>query len=156
LSSRTTYGHVPLTFPFLQTQEDLRAPPSDCGSGERPAPGKLTRHYLKRKRWKGARVLPCVDDFLFFVRSGANTLQVSHHKFDKLLDRLGHLRQPTKGFSKPTQSCHHLGINIDFAIHYVFAPADKLRKISIPARHLMGRGTRNPRWLHLRDLESLA
>jgi hypothetical protein len=54
-------------------------------------------------------------------------------RLDKLLDRLGLLRQPTKGFGAPTQFGHHLGSNIDSATCYFFAPADILQKTSTHA-----------------------
>jgi hypothetical protein len=34
-------------------------------------------------------------------------------RLDKLLNRLGMLRHPTKGFWEPTLFNHHRGINID-------------------------------------------
>jgi hypothetical protein len=42
-------------------------------------------------------VLPYADDFLFFASSEQEALRVGE-RLDKLLDRLGLLRHPTKGF----------------------------------------------------------
>jgi hypothetical protein len=92
-----------------------------------------TRHYLRRKRWRGTRVLPYVEDFLLFASSEQEALQV-HERVDKLLDRQGMLRYPTKGFREPTKIGHHVGINIDSSTGYFFAPVDKLPKISTKAR----------------------
>jgi hypothetical protein len=60
------------------------------------------------------------------------------------------------GFKEPTQFGHHPCINIDSTTFNFFAPADKFVKISMQARHLIGRATRNSRWLPIRDLQSLA
>jgi hypothetical protein len=46
------------------------------------------------------------------------------------LDRLGLLRHPTKGFWTPTQVGHHLGIDIDTASDYFYAPESKFAKIA--------------------------
>jgi hypothetical protein len=87
------------------------------------------RHYLRQKRWRGARVLSYVDDFLFFASSHEDALQV-RLRLDTLLDMLGLICHPTKGFSEPTQFGHHFGINIDSRTRYFFTPADKLLNIS--------------------------
>jgi hypothetical protein len=57
-------------------------------------------------------VLPYVSDFLFFASSEQEALQV-RERLDMLLDRLGLLRHPTKGFWEPTQFGYNTGINID-------------------------------------------
>jgi hypothetical protein len=52
-----------------------------------------------------------------------------------------------------------MGTNIDTwaATWYFFAPIDKVLRIITQARHLIGRATKNLRWLPLlRDLKSLA
>jgi hypothetical protein len=60
-----------------------------------PPLGQETRHCFKRKHWKGARVIPYVNDFVFFASSEAKALRV-RHRLDRLLDRLGLIRHPTK------------------------------------------------------------
>jgi hypothetical protein len=50
-----------------------------------------------RNRWRGARVLPYAIDFLFFASSEEEALHV-RFRLNKLLDRLGMLRQPTNAF----------------------------------------------------------
>jgi hypothetical protein len=97
-----------------------------------------------RKRLRGARVLPYVDDFLFLASSEDEALQV-RHRLDTPLDRLGLLRHPTKGVWEPTRFGHHLGININSETGYFFSPADKVQKICSQATHLIGRATRNSR-----------
>jgi hypothetical protein len=74
----------------------FRSPPSDGGTIEPPPPSQQTRQNLMRKRWKGVRVLPYVDDFLFFSSSEQQALQV-RARLDKFMDRLGLLRHPIKG-----------------------------------------------------------
>jgi hypothetical protein len=73
-----------------------------------------TKTYLRRTRWRGARILPYVDDFLLFpsTEEEARTLR---HRLAQLLDRLGLLRHPTKGFWTPSQVGHHLGVDINTA-----------------------------------------
>jgi hypothetical protein len=74
----------------------------------------------------------------------------------QLLDRLGLLCHPTKGFWAPARVGHHLGIDIDTSSGYFYAPEQKLTKIAQHARHLIGTATRNARWLPVKDLQSLA
>jgi hypothetical protein len=72
-----------------------------------------------------------------------------------LMDRLGLLRHPTKGFWTPAQVGHHMGIDINTASCYFYAPDSKLAKIIQQARQLIGRATRNARWIPFKDLQSL-
>jgi hypothetical protein len=99
-------------------------------------------------------VLPYVDDFLFFASSEQVALLV-RECLDKRVERLGLLRYPTKGFYEPTPFGHHMGINIDSSTGYFFSIANKLQKTSTHARKMIGRSTRNSRWLPVRDLHSL-
>jgi hypothetical protein len=48
-----------------------------------------------------------------------------------------------------------MGIDIDTASGYFYAPEQKLNKIAQHARHPIGRATRNARWLPVKDLPSL-
>eukprot|EP00873_Tetraselmis_striata_P014170 jgi/Tetstr1/434434/TSEL_023534.t1 len=73
-----------------------------------------------------------------------------------LLDALGLQRNPTKGFWEPCQFGMHLGVDIDSASGMFYAPADKLNRLSRQATRLIGRATRNARWLPVRELQSLA
>jgi hypothetical protein len=118
--------------------------------------GTCTKTYLGRTRWRGAKILPYVDDFLLFASTEEEALTLPQ-RLSKLLDRLGLLRHRTKGFWTPAQVGYHLGIDIDTASCYFYAPEKKLlAKIAQHARHLIGRGTRNARWLPVKDLQSLA
>jgi hypothetical protein len=81
--------------------EEHIAPTSSC-----------SKTYLRRTRWRGARILPYVDDFLLFASTKEEALTL-RHRLGQLLDRLGLLRHPTKGFWTPAHVGHHLGIDID-------------------------------------------
>jgi hypothetical protein len=62
-----------------------------------------------------------VGDFLLFAATRALALAL-RQRVDHLLTILGLLRHPSKGFWEPTQYGHHLGIDIDTATCYFFAP----------------------------------
>eukprot|EP00873_Tetraselmis_striata_P028600 jgi/Tetstr1/448864/TSEL_036090.t1 len=64
-------------------------------------------------------------------------------------------RNPTKGFREPCQFGRHLGVDIDSASGMFYAPADKLDRLSRQPTRLIGRATRNARWLPVRKLQSL-
>jgi hypothetical protein len=49
-----------------------------------------------------------------------------------------------------------MGIDIDTATCYFFAPAAKLLKLAKQARQLLQRATRASRWLLVKELQSLA
>jgi hypothetical protein len=49
-----------------------------------------------------------------------------------------------------------MGIDIDRASCYFYARESKVAKIAKPTKHLIGRATRNARWLPVKDLQSLA
>eukprot|EP00873_Tetraselmis_striata_P018362 jgi/Tetstr1/438626/TSEL_027177.t1 len=73
-----------------------------------------------------------------------------------LVDALGLQRNPTKGFWEPCQFGGHLEVDIDSASGMFYAPADKLNRLSRQATRVIGRATRNARWLPVRELQSLA
>jgi hypothetical protein len=114
-----------------------------------------SKTYLIRARWRGARILPYVYDFLLFASTKEEALTL-RHRLAQLLYRLGLLHHPTKGFWAPAQVGYHLGIDIDTSSGYFYAPELKLTKIAQHAIHLIGRATRNARWLPVNDLQSLA
>jgi hypothetical protein len=49
-----------------------------------------------------------------------------------------------------------MGIDINTASCYFYAPEQKLTKIAQHAKHFIGKATRNARWLPVKDLLSLA
>eukprot|EP00873_Tetraselmis_striata_P038086 jgi/Tetstr1/458350/TSEL_044789.t1 len=131
----------------------LRKPePEPPSSSTQPTRSK---RYLRRTRWRGARNLPYVDDFLLFSASMEQALHL-RQRLASLLDALGLQRNPTKGFLEPCQFGRHLGVDIDSASGMFYAPADKLKRLSRQATRLTGHATRNARWLSVRELQSLA
>jgi hypothetical protein len=70
--------------------------------------------YLRRTRWRGARTLLYVDEFLLFVSTKEEALTLRHRNA-QLLDRLTLLRHPTKGFWTLAQVGDHMGIDINTA-----------------------------------------
>jgi hypothetical protein len=61
----------------------------------------------------------------------------SSDSLDKLSNRLGLMRHPTKGFKEPTEFDHHMGININPTMGYFSTPADELQKTSSHTRHFI-------------------
>jgi hypothetical protein len=78
-------------------------------------PGNCTKTCVRRTRWRGAKILPYVDDFLLFATIEEEALTL-RHRLAKLIDRLRLLRHPTKGFWIPAQVGHHIGINSDTTV----------------------------------------
>jgi hypothetical protein len=88
----------------------MRAPDPEHHFAEKSSCSKT---YLRRTRSRCVRILSYVDDFLLSasIEEEALTLRL---RLAELLDRLGFLRHPTKGFYlTPTQVGHHLGIDIN-------------------------------------------
>eukprot|EP00873_Tetraselmis_striata_P035598 jgi/Tetstr1/455862/TSEL_042651.t1 len=148
--SLSPYYFVTLTQVFIT---HLRKPePEPPSSSTQPTRSK---RYLRRTRWRGARILPYVDDFLLFSASMEQALHLRQW-LASLLDALGLQRNPRKGFWEPCQFGRHLGVDIDSSSSMFYAPADKLDRLSRQATRLIGRATRNARWLLVRELQSLA
>jgi hypothetical protein len=97
---------VTLTFVNFMRNPDPEehVAPTDCH----------TKIYIRRTRWLGARILPYVDDFLLFASTKEKALTF-RHRVAQLLDRLGLLRNPTKGFWTHAQVGHHLGVDMNTA-----------------------------------------
>ena len=88
-----------------------------------------SKTYLTPTRWRGARILPYVDDFLLFASTEEEALTL-RHRLAQLLDRLGLLRHPTKGFGTPTRVGHNLGIDINTTSRAKAPSKQKLTKIA--------------------------
>ena len=73
--------------------------------------GSVKRAQLRGQRWKGVRVLPYLDDFLFLASSRQEALR-ARDLVQRLLERLGLHRNPKKGQWEPTQVIEHLGLEI--------------------------------------------
>eukprot|EP00873_Tetraselmis_striata_P012004 jgi/Tetstr1/432268/TSEL_002302.t1 len=99
-----------------------------------------SKRYLMRTRWRGARILPYVDDFLLFSASMEQALHV-RQRLASLLDALGLQRNPTKGFWEPRQFVWHMGVDIDSASGMFYTPAGKLSRLSRQATQRIGRAT---------------
>jgi hypothetical protein len=107
----------------------------------RPTP---FRRYLRNSRWRGARLLPYMEDFLFFADSRDAALQLRNN-VACLLGRLGLGRNPKKGHWEPTQICEHLGLRIDTTTSTFRAHASKLHAIATFSRTILQRYARNAR-----------
>eukprot|EP00873_Tetraselmis_striata_P015817 jgi/Tetstr1/436081/TSEL_002675.t1 len=90
--SLSPYYFTTFTMTFVK---HLRSPTTPAAPGNVPR----SRRCLRRGRWRGARILPYVDDFLLFASSEPEALELRQRVAD-LLDSLGLLRNPPKG-SKP-------------------------------------------------------
>jgi hypothetical protein len=109
-------------------------------TNQQPTRPKPSLIYLRDSRWRGARLLPCMDVFLFFVDNNDAALQV-RDRVAALLDRLGVGRNPKKGHGEPTQICEHLGLEIDTTTSTFRAPPSKLYAIATLSRALLQRST---------------
>eukprot|EP00873_Tetraselmis_striata_P004168 jgi/Tetstr1/424432/TSEL_001453.t1 len=145
--SVSPYYFTTFTMTFVK---HLHPPPTPAAPGNVPRLGR----WLRRGRWRGARILPYVDDFLMFASSEPEALELRHRVAD-LLDSLGLLRNPAKGLWEPVQYGQHLGVDIDTATGYYYAPVDKLQRLARQAKHLLQRAARDARWLPVRELQSL-
>eukprot|EP00873_Tetraselmis_striata_P008808 jgi/Tetstr1/429072/TSEL_019036.t1 len=128
LTKKGDYMHV-----LLRPQGASHA---DAGAGARPrslCPHPLQPLPAAHARWRGARILPYVDDFLHFADTEAAAAVGVRARQQRVLDALGPERHAEKGSREPAQFGLHLGINIDSATGVVFyAPEAKLLK---PASH---------------------
>eukprot|EP00873_Tetraselmis_striata_P001682 jgi/Tetstr1/421946/TSEL_012845.t1 len=95
--SVSPYYFTTFTMTFV---EHLRSPTTPA------ALGNVLRS--RRWRWRGARILPYVDDFLLFALSEPEALELRQRVAD-LLDSLGMLRNPAKGLWEPVEMGQHLG-----------------------------------------------
>jgi hypothetical protein len=77
-----------------------------------PNGNKPIKRYLRHTRWRGAKVLTYVADFLLFQTTRELALAL-RQRVDLLLTNLGMLRLPTKGLWELIHYGHHLGIDID-------------------------------------------
>eukprot|EP00873_Tetraselmis_striata_P018116 jgi/Tetstr1/438380/TSEL_026946.t1 len=119
------------------------------------APSKPTRRFLRNTRWRGERLLPYMDDFLFLANSREAALEL-RVRLNTLLHRLGLLPNPNKGVCEPTQVGPHLGLIVDMQRGEFRAPKEKLIALAKVARSLLGRAASNRRWFPTRQLASFA
>jgi hypothetical protein len=75
-----------------------------------------SKRSQRHTRWS-AKILPYVNDFLFFASTPKLALAL-RERVHRLLTGLGLLYHPTKGFGEPTQTRHHMGIDIGTSTGY--------------------------------------
>jgi hypothetical protein len=92
-------------------------------------PYKPSRRFLRNVRWRGVRLLPYMDDFMFMASSYVTSLLL-RDRIETLLHQLGLQRNPDKGLWEPTQVGTHLGLTIDLMKGKFRAPDDKLQALS--------------------------
>lgn len=128
----------------------LRSPLLAMGNPKTPS-----RKNLRGQKWKGLKLLPFLDDYLFLSKSKEQALTDRNH-VENTLNRLGLARNVKKGFWEPVQVLEHLGLEIDTLKGEFRAPQAKLESISQLARTIQGRAARNQRWVPAKLLASLA
>eukprot|EP00873_Tetraselmis_striata_P021203 jgi/Tetstr1/441467/TSEL_029712.t1 len=146
--SLSPYYFTTFTMTFVK---HIRSPPTPAAPGNVPR----SRRWLRRGRWRGAHILPYIDDFLLFTSSEPEALELRQRVAD-LLDSLGLLRNPAKGLWEPVQYGKHMGVDIDTTTGCFYAPVDKLQRLARQAKQLLQRAARDARWLPVRELQSLA
>jgi hypothetical protein len=77
----------------------LRRPPPP-NAAPHPPPGSPIKRFLPNARWRGTRLLPYMDDFLFLADSYRAALKLRRRIIESMLDQLGLLRNPKKGQRK--------------------------------------------------------
>eukprot|EP00873_Tetraselmis_striata_P045957 jgi/Tetstr1/466221/TSEL_010779.t1 len=124
--SLSPYYFVTLTQVFIT---HLRKPePEPPSSSTQPT---WSKRYLRRTRWRGARILLYVDDFLLLSASMEQALHL-RQRLASLLNALGLQRNPTKGFWEPYQFGMQLGVDIDSS----WLPVHEMRSLAGQAQYL--------------------
>jgi hypothetical protein len=118
-------------------------------------PYQPSRRFLRNVRWRGVRLLPYMDDFMFIANSRDAALLL-RDRVEALLRRLGLQRNPNKGMWESTQVGGHLGLTSDLMNNEFRAPVDKLQVLSKQASALLGRATTTTRWIPARQLAAFA
>jgi hypothetical protein len=113
--------------------------------------GACVRHLRSTAASPGLRLLPYVDDFIVFAPSHREALQ-QRSVVETTLARLGLSRHTSKGIWDPVQYGQHLGIDLDTANGYFYAPAAKLQTLANQAKSMLQRATRTARWLPVKQL----
>jgi hypothetical protein len=149
--SGSAYYFCKLTQTFTDYLRRARTPLT----AKKATPQKPSRRFLRNVRWRGVRLLPYIDDFLFMASSRDAALLL-RDRVEALLHRLGLHRNPNKGMWKPTQVGDHLGLTIDLLNTEFQAPFDKLQALSKHASALLGRAATTARWLPARQLAAFA
>jgi hypothetical protein len=117
---------------------------------ENPDSSVPSKRYLIHTCWRGAKILPYVDDFLLLAATRELALAL-RHRVDLLFTSLGMLRHPIKGFWEPTLTGPHMCIDIATTKFYFVALDAKLQKLSKQARQLLQLSTRRRGCLPVKD-----
>ena len=128
----------------------LRSPHNLQNGQKRPS-----RHFLRGNKQKGIRLLPFLDDFLFLASSREQAL-LDRDRVEQLLTSLGLARNLKKGVWEPTQTLEHLGLEVDTLLGEFRAPQSKLQQISLLAKTVLCRASRDKRWVPVKLLAQLA
>eukprot|EP00873_Tetraselmis_striata_P007555 jgi/Tetstr1/427819/TSEL_001791.t1 len=152
--SMSTYYFCSLTAAF---NRPLRRPDFTMTSqGVRRAKLSMGRRQAMRSHFRGCRMLPYMDDFLFFSSSRAEADTV-RDRLTSLLGRLGLSRHPDKGQWEPVQRLEHHDLEIDSRSGTIRASAPRqLNSFAATAIGLIHRAKRDRRWPPVRELASMA
>ena len=102
---------------------------------------------------RGMRMLAYVDDFLALARTRAEA-HACRERIAYVLDRLGLVRHPDKGYWEPTQRLEHLGLDVDTAEGMFRVPPAKLAGLMRQARDILATAARERRLVRVRTLAS--
>jgi hypothetical protein len=149
--SGSAYYFCKLTQTFTNCMRRPSAPPT----AKTATPHKPSRRFLRNIRWRGIRLLPYMDDFMFMAHSGEEALLL-RDRVDALLHRLGLKLNPKKDVWEPTPVGDHLGLTIDLPNGEFRAPVEKLQALSKHASALLGRAATTARWLPAIQLAAFA
>jgi hypothetical protein len=149
--SGSAYYFCKLTQAFTN---NLRQAPTPM-TANTATPYKPSRRFLRNVRWRGVRLLPYMDDFMFMASSYEAAILL-RDRVETLLHQLGLQRNPDKGMWQPTQVGNHLGLTVDLLNSEFRAPTDKLQALAKQASALFGRAATTARWLPARQLAAFA
>jgi hypothetical protein len=139
---------VPIPFLFSLTFVNfLRAPDSKHPIAPQ---GSCTKTNLRRTCWRGAMILPMSTTFSYSHRP-RRRLSSYANAFPSCSTVLASSVTQPRVFGHQRKSDTTIGI--DIASCYFYVPEAKLIKIAQHARKLIGRATRNARWLPVKDLQ---
>jgi hypothetical protein len=107
----------------------LRRPPTPTPASTTESARRPSKRFHRNVRWRGTRLLPYMDDFLFLVDSYHDALLL-RQRVQALLDSLGLQRNPKKGVWTPAQVGDHLGLTVDLQLGMFRAPPAKLEQLA--------------------------
>jgi hypothetical protein len=132
----------------------MGTPSEPISTNQQSTRPKRSRRYRRNSRWRGAHLLPYMDDFFFCRQQRGGALQL-RDRVASLLDHLGVGRNPKKGHEEPIQVCEHLGLRIVTTTYAFRASPSKLQAIATLSRTILQRSARDVRLLHALQLAML-